>query len=131
VRAVRSVFCWILRWAIIRWTVPDRLTLTIIPLGLLKISVADKNSSSTTLGLNGMLQALKQPSTRTLVRRLAWRKNRGPTDLDGGARLVSRSKRAGTYQLRERLVHLMICEVMLQNNPLSARRHINGSDDAL
>jgi hypothetical protein len=77
VRAVRSVFCWILRWAIIRWTVPDRLTLSIIPLGLLKISVADKNSSSRTLGLNGILRALKQPSTRTLVRRLVPRKNRG------------------------------------------------------
>jgi fermentation-respiration switch protein FrsA (DUF1100 family) len=52
-------------------------------------------------------------------------------DPDGGARLVPRWKRAGTHQLRERLVHLMICEVILQNNPLPAARYINWSDDAL
>ena len=51
--------------------------------------------------------------------------------MDGGAKLVSKSKRAGTYQLRERLVHLMICEVILQKIPLPAARYINWSDDAL
>jgi hypothetical protein len=87
------------------------------------------SSSSTPLGLNGILRVFNTPLRAPV--QAPCLDEEPEADLDCGERLVSRWKRASTHQLSERLVHLIVSEVIVQKIPLPACRHINGSDDAL